>query len=254
MLARLIAESGLPVVHAGSARSGAEALEIIPNLRPDICLLDIHMDEMDGLELASRLGDMLDYSPRIVYLTAYGSFEYAQKAVKLGAADYILKPINRTELVSTLRNLTNRLQAQRLDQIERDRLKDRVKSVIPSVAAEGGAADEPHNVATARIAREFVDQHYREKITLADAADKVHLSPGYLGSIFKAAVGVSFRAYLRSVRIARAKELLHDHALNLSEIAEAVGYDDLNYFSETFLDETGMRPSEYRGGGRRWAK
>lgn len=254
MLARLIEESGLPVVFAGSARSGAEALELIPQLRPAICLLDIQMDDMNGLELAARLAEIPDYSPRIIYLTAYSSFEYAHKALKLGAVDYLLKPINRKELMSVLRSVVNHLQAQRLEMIELDQLKKRVKSILPAAAVDADAADEHKHVAIARNARRFIDEHFPEKITLADAAAQVHLSAGYLGTIFKTAMGISFRAYLRSVRIVRAREMLQDHSLNLSEIARAVGYADLNYFSEAFLAEVGIRPSEYRGEGKRWAK
>lgn len=254
MLARIIEDSGLPVSLVGCASSGDEALKLIRQFRPDICLLDIHMDGMDGLELASRLPAMLDYSPRIIYLTAYSTFEYAQKAVKLGATDYILKPINRKELIASLRSATNSIQAERLDALDRTRLRERVESMMPAAVSNADAADESKNVAIAKIARKYVDEHYAEKATLTHAADQVNLSSGYLGTIFKAAFGLSFRAYLRSVRIARAKELLNDRSLNLSQIAMAVGYEDLNYFSEAFLQETGVRPSEYRGGGRRWAK
>jgi len=254
MLASIIDGSGLPVSLVGSARSGSEALDLIPRLRPDICLFDIQMDAMDGLELTSRLAHVLDYSPRIIYLTAFSTFEYAQRAVKLGAVDYILKPINRKELISTLRGAINHIQAQRLDEIDREQLRERLQSMIPAAVTNAAPAGENHNATIARIIRRFVDEHYSEKITLTDAARIVNLSPGYLGSIFKSAFGISIRAYMRSVRIARAKELLHDHTLNLSQIAEAVGYEDLNYFSDAFLQETGIRPSEYRGGGRRWVK
>ncbi len=254
MLARIIEDSGLPVSLIGAASSGDEALAMLPQLRPDICLLDIHMDGMNGLELASRLPAVLDYSPRIIYLTAYSTFEYAQKAVKLGATDYILKPINRKELITALRSATNTIQAERLDALDRSRLREQVQSVMPAAVSSADAADESKNIAIAKIARQYIDEHYAEKMTLAGAADKVNLSPGYLGTLFKAAFGLSFRAYLRSVRVARAKELLNDRSLNISQIALAVGYEDLNYFSEAFLQETGARPSEYRGGGRRWAK
>lgn len=254
MLARIIGDSDLSVEVVGNAFSGKDALKIASEMRPNICLLDIHMDDMDGLELASHLEEIPNYKPRIIYLTAYDRFEYAQKAVRLGAADYILKPINRNELISTLQRTINDLQAERLDKIDREQMKKRVENVMPSLIPEALAAGENRNVAIAKVVRKYVDENYSQRLTLAKVAELVNLSEGYLGSIFKAASGMTFRSYLRLVRVARAKELLQNQSLNLSQIAEAVGYDDINYFSQVFLEETGIRPSEYRGGGRRWAK
>ncbi len=254
MLKQFFDESNLPIVLIGIARSGSEALNLILQLHPDICLLDIHMDDMNGLELASRLRETLDYYPRVVYLTAYDKFEYVQNAIRLGAADYILKPIDCKELLSTLRHVIADLQSQRIDELERDKLKKHIKAVMPSAVADAAPADRDRNTIIAKRVRVFIDQHHSEKLTLELVASQVNLSASYVGSIFKSAFGLSFRAYLRSVRIARAKELLQNPALNLSEIALEVGYDDLNYFSQAFLKETGVRPSEYRGGGRMWAK
>jgi two-component system response regulator YesN len=254
MLKQFFIESHLPIALIGSANSGSEALELITRLRPDICLLDIHMDGMDGLELASILRKTLNYHPRIIYLTAYNRFEYAQKAIRLESDDYILKPINRNELLSTLHRVIAVLQSQRLSELEKDRLKRRVKSVIPSAIADATTADCDRNTTIAKTVRSYIDLHHREKLTLELVASHVNLSTGYVGSIFKSAFGLSFRAYLRSVRIAKAKKLLQNPAYNISEIALEVGYDDLNYFSQAFFKETGIRPSEYRGGGRMWAK
>ncbi|MHB9035990.1 MAG: response regulator transcription factor [Armatimonadota bacterium] len=254
MLEQIVSTLSLPIRFIGSASSGEEALDLAKRIHPDIFLLDIHMEGMDGLELASRLTDILHYKPCIVYLSAYDRFEYAQKAVRLGAADYILKPINRKHLESTLRRVVNDIQAERLDHLDRERLRQRVESMMPSIVPDAQAAGENRNSAIARRVRCWVDEHYSEKLTLGAAAEQFNLSSGYIGSIFKAASGMSFRAYLRSVRIARAIELLQNPAINVSEVAQAVGYDDVNYFSQAFLDETGIRPSEYRGGGKRWAK
>ncbi|MHB9035726.1 MAG: response regulator transcription factor [Armatimonadota bacterium] len=236
MVKSMIDESDLPVQLIGCASSGRKALELAAELRPDVCLLDIHMAEMDGLDLAARLHEKLDYSPRIIYLTAYSRFDYAQRAMRLGADDYILKPINRGEFIAALR-----------------RVIDSIKSERPIESNSAPAEETRIDAITAHIKR-YVEQNYREKLSLTTAAEQVNLSPGYLGTIFKSAAGISFRAYLRSVRIAKAKELMCDPTLNVTEVARKVGYDEVNYFSEAFLLETGLRPSDYRSGGKRWAK
>ena len=250
MVGTIIDESGLPVRLAGAASSGEEALRVAHDVRPDICLLDINMSPMDGLELGRRLTETLGYKPRIVYLTAHGQFEYAKQAIGIGALEYILKPIRRQELIEALGKAINSLQAERIDMLERQKLADYAEAIVPG----DKPTDESRTSAVARAIRKYIEERYSDRISIVTAADSLHLSSVYAGSLFKKSSGVSFRTYLRAVRVAKAKELMRDPRFNLSEIAEAVGYSDLNYFSQAFLAETGVRPSEYRGSGRRWAK
>jgi two-component system, response regulator YesN len=250
MVAAIIETSGLPVEIRGTAVSGNDALRLVAEMNPDICLFDINMDGMDGLELARRITETLDCRPRIIYLTAYDRFEYAQEAIRLGAMEYILKPIRRQELISALGKAVNSLQAERIARLDREAVKSRVGLVVPS-------SEPPVESRVASVARDmkkYIEEKYAVDISLTSVADHLCLSPGYLGALFKSVSGVSFRAYLRAVRISKAKDLMLDHRLNLSEIAQAVGYEDVNYFSQAFLAETGVRPGEYRGSGRRWVK
>lgn len=253
-LENIIGNSRLPVVLAGTASSGEEALRIASDIQPHICILDINMPGMDGLELGEKLVGILDQKPYIIYLTAYNRFDYAQHAIKLGAIDYVLKPINREELLKAVGKAVNTLQSQRIAVAEQNELKNQLASVMPAIVASDKLSEDNRISQIAEAVRRYVDERYAEKISLSSAADLMCLSPDYLGSIFKSATGVSFRSYLRSVRIAKAKALMSNQSLNLTQIAESVGYPDLNYFSQAFLEETGLRPSEYRGGGRRWAK
>jgi two-component system response regulator YesN len=127
-------------------------------------------------------------------------------------------------------------------------------SVLPAAVSHVGPAGETRQKSIARAAREYVEQHHAEPLSLTDVSDHLNFSPGYLGALFKAEYGIPLKAYLRRVRIARAKELMRDPRLNLTEVALRVGFEDISYFSQSFLEETGVRPSEYRGGGRHWPK
>ncbi len=254
MMERILCGCGLPVALAGTASSGEEAIQKAHIVHPQICLLDIQMGEMNGFELASRLGESLGYQPAVIFITAYRRFEYAQQAIRLGAVDYVVKPIRRENVIEALRATVSRLQAERLERIEKERIMEILGSIMPAAVTPDGPAACSRVASIARAAREFVDEHYSEPITLSTVADRLSLSSGYLGQIFKADSGVSFRAYLRRVRVTRAKELMTDLTLNLSQIADRVGYDDISYFSRSFLEETGVRPNEYRGGGRRWPR
>lgn len=80
-----------------SARDGFEGLEMVNRNRIDIVLTDIRMAGMDGLEFIRRLGPRLD-ATRVIIISAYNRFDYARQALRLGAFDYLLKPIVREDL------------------------------------------------------------------------------------------------------------------------------------------------------------
>ncbi len=90
------------------AENGKEALELVQKYDPDIVLSDINMPYMDGLSLAEKLKTE---SPNtsVVLITGHSEFEYAQRAVKLGVADYILKPFEKETLIVTLLGLQDNI-------------------------------------------------------------------------------------------------------------------------------------------------
>lgn len=99
-------------VIVGTADNGVTALEQIELLCPDIVLTDIRMPDMDGLTLIRRLKESGCQALPII-VSGYQDFEYAKQAVKLGAADYLLKPVNPPELQVCLKNCVQRLQKKR---------------------------------------------------------------------------------------------------------------------------------------------
>jgi DNA-binding NarL/FixJ family response regulator len=88
----------------GLAKDGAEALEKAAELAPDIVLMDVHMPVMDGVEATRRL---IESQPgvKILILSTYDEDEYVRKALRLGAAGYLLKDISPTELIASIRAL-----------------------------------------------------------------------------------------------------------------------------------------------------
>ncbi|NLJ30882.1 MAG: response regulator [Clostridiales bacterium] len=91
---------------AGSAPNGEAALELFTRAPADIVLTDVKMPHMDGLQLIENIKAIAP-STVIILLSVYSDFKYAQKALKLGAFDYILKPVDVKVLESTFTNAVN---------------------------------------------------------------------------------------------------------------------------------------------------
>ncbi len=98
---------------------------------------------------------------------------------------------------------------------------------------------------TGRV-RRWIDAHYTETLTLELMAGEFSLSAAHLSRSFKKEFGIGPTEYITRRRIERAKELISDSRLRLSDIAENVGYQDAKYFSRVFRKVTGQSPAEYR--------
>jgi len=83
------------------AEDGLKAFSIIQKDHPDIVLVDITMPNMNGLDLIEQC-NQLPHPPKFIILTGYNDFKYVQKAIKLGATDYLLKPVDQDELANTI--------------------------------------------------------------------------------------------------------------------------------------------------------
>lgn len=93
----------------GEASDGELALPMIEKCRPDILITDIKMPFMDGLQLA-RLVRTKYPETEIVFLTGYAEFEYAKEAIRLGAAEYLSKPVNSAEIIQALAPIKKKVE------------------------------------------------------------------------------------------------------------------------------------------------
>lgn len=114
----------------GEAASAREALELVETLAPDIIFTDICMPSMDGIEF-SRIVVQKHPHIKIVVVTGFDEFEYARSSIKLGIADFILKPINSEELMKTLSQLREKILSERLHIREYNKLKEQLAESLP---------------------------------------------------------------------------------------------------------------------------
>ncbi|GGA44284.1 helix-turn-helix domain-containing protein [Paenibacillus physcomitrellae] len=92
----------------------------------------------------------------------------------------------------------------------------------------------------------YIDEKYKEDISMEQCAEFVNLSPYYFSKLFKLQTGETFIDYVTRLRIDEAKKLIAEQNLSLKEICYEVGYNDPNYFSRVFKKAMGIPPSEYR--------
>lgn len=97
-----------------------------------------------------------------------------------------------------------------------------------------------------RVAKQYVQRHYSQNITLEDVCAATGFSVSYFSALFKKETGEGFAKYLTRVRMERAKELLQETNLPVSEICTQVGYGDLKHFNQTFKKVTSLSPGQYR--------
>lgn len=95
----------------GEAENGREGMELLLREKPDLALVDIRMPEMDGIEMLQAVQER-GLKPEVIILSAYSDFSYAQRAMKLGVSEYLLKPIVINDLLGAVRKVEESLRLQ----------------------------------------------------------------------------------------------------------------------------------------------
>lgn len=114
----------------GEAADGVMGEELILKMKPDIVLTDIRMPKADGLTMIRRVKELSPHS-KIIILTGYRDFDYAQEAIKLGAFDYLLKPTKIEELTEVIKRTVQQLDSEKKRDEEVYRFKALYEKNIP---------------------------------------------------------------------------------------------------------------------------
>lgn len=217
------------------AENGRRAVDVASLWEADIILMDIEMPGINGIDAAKQI---LALRPdcKIIFVTAYSLFTYAHEAVKLGACDYILKPIDPDDVEQAVRRAAAQAESHRQ---------------LRAMAPEGASfrEEETYDKTTALMGKviKYLQHNYmRYDISLDSVSAIVNMNSSYFSTQFKRAFDVNFVDYLTDLRISAAKELLSDPLRPAAEVAGMVGYESANYFARAFKKRTGMTPTEYR--------
>ena len=221
----------------GEAADGEEGLQVVREQQPDVVLTDIRMPRLSGLAMAEALRQSGSHVA-IVFLTSYADFTYAQEALRLGAVDYLLKPVEEEALRAVLQKLVRAggekgRQAERclpelvdwLDLLQQDNLTPYVRDVLGLIAA-----------------------HYRERLSVEQTADALGISASYLSRKLKDQTGHTFNSLVTRYRLQQSLSLLREGRLRVYEVAEQVGFGDYKNFAQVFRKYLEMTPSQFMQG------
>lgn len=106
----------------GLAEDGVEAIELIKKSDPDVVLTDVKMLGMDGIMLSKWISENRPHI-KVIFLSAYCDFEYAQNAIRYGVVDYLLKPVKTNQLFEIIEKLRSQNLKEKAEKMEIDRFK-----------------------------------------------------------------------------------------------------------------------------------
>ena len=217
------------------AENGADALNLVNQILPDIIISDVMMQGLSGIELCSRVKEdpSLSHIP-VVLLTASSSPEIKLKGIEGGADDYISKPFEKELLVARVTGILkskNNLQKYFYNEIT---LKSNDLKI---------SADYKEFLATciALVEEHLIDSDF----CIKTLADEIGMSQSNLYKKIRSISGQSTNAFIRFIRLRKAAEMFLNTDCTVAEAAYKVGINDLKYFREQFSKLFGLNPSEY---------
>jgi signal transduction histidine kinase/DNA-binding response OmpR family regulator len=219
------------------AENGNIGLNLAYETIPDIIISDILLPGKDGMLITETLkNDIRTSHIPIIILTAKGSIEQQIEGLKLKADAYIVKPFNLQYLEETIRNLIR----------NRELLKDHYSSELPNEGVRSSVSK--------KIDRKFVNEFSsivenniaNENFSVDDICREIGISRVQLYRKVKAVLGYNVNDYILSVRMQKAKYLLLNEDLSISEISFKVGFSSQAYFSTVFKSKFGVTPKAFK--------
>ncbi|MEM6698740.1 MAG: hybrid sensor histidine kinase/response regulator transcription factor, partial [Bacteroidota bacterium] len=218
------------------ANNGEEGIQKAIEYTPDIIISDVMMPKKNGFEVVETLKqDIRTSHIPIVLLTAKATQEDKIEGLKYGADAYLMKPFDKAELFIRLKNLI--VIRQQLQQKYANGIAAISETSIPLSIEEQFLLD----------VRQQIEANYTKADFNVEAlATSLHMSRVQLFRKLKAVTDQTPSQMIRDFRLEKAKVLLQNKQLNISEIAYELGFSDPNYFTRQFTKAYKQSPNAYR--------
>jgi signal transduction histidine kinase/DNA-binding response OmpR family regulator/ligand-binding sensor domain-containing protein len=221
--------------HYFEAENGNQGLELAENTLPDLILCDVMMPGMNGYDFCKKIRAQKATSHiPFIFLTARADQASKVKGLEMGSNDYLTKPFDDQELRLKVRNHLEKMQQYRTFFSEQLTLKGDIEPVQSLEKRFLGQALE--------VVEEYLDDH---DFNVQEFAKHLGLSHTQLYRKLLTLTGLSPNAFILSIRLKKAAQLILQHYGNTSEVAYAVGFNNLSYFTKCFKQQFGVVPSGY---------
>ncbi len=232
---RSVFESSYQIIEAINGKDGIlKAQETTPNL----IISDLMMPEMDGFEFCKfiKTNETTSHIP-VIMLTAKANIESRIEGLELGADDYLIKPFNAKEIQVRVKNLLNK----------QENLRQYFAGKTVVAKAEIPKFNPLEDVFLVKV-KNIIEKHLAENnFGIEQFCQEINMSSSQLLRKLKALTNQTTVEFVREYRLQRAAEMLNNHTGTVSNVAFAVGFESLSYFTKAFQEKFGVLPSEYIG-------
>ncbi|WP_336772997.1 response regulator transcription factor [Paenibacillus sp. MMO-58] len=209
------------------ADSLSDAQEILSMQTFDLILIDLKFSQTAGMRICEQIREHSRVP--IILLGGSHDFQLLRKAIAFQVSDYIVHPVQPEDLAASLCKVKKELDAQYSKRLTLS--YENKKNQNPSIID---------------LVKHYVQERLHENITLKKISTMLHFNCAYLGQKFKDQENMSFNEYLLQQRMEKAKFLLEQTDMRIYEIANQVGYTEIDWFYKKFKEYTGSSANEYR--------
>ncbi|OHX64454.1 hybrid sensor histidine kinase/response regulator transcription factor [Flammeovirga pacifica] len=224
------------------AENGLKAYQLLEKNEVDLIISDVMMPVMNGMELCQKVKEHPDYqNTPILLLTANATTDSEITGLKIGANDYLRKPFNSKVIKEKVKNILAykaQLIAFYKSQLQPAVTKKEVIKTPPKKLSD----DEVFIKKAVDYIEENIDS---EALNVDSLSNHMCMSQSTLYRKIKSVTNTTIVAFIRSVRLKKAAQMLLDNDIEIKELAENVGINDVRYFKREFKKQYGVDVDQY---------
>ena len=173
-----------------------------------------------------------------IIVSGYNDFPNAKKAISYDAVEFIVKPINESELKDAILKARTMVDILKLEQKEKQKINEMIKGLA-------NISFEVHYDHLVKQMIQYIEKNYAKKFTFNEVSNELGYSSSLLYKKFKEETKQTFNEYLNQYRIKKSIEEVQRGEYKIYQIAEKVGFTDYKYFNQVFKKYTGYTCTEF---------